>query len=221
MKHLAVIMDGNGRWAEEKSRPRKEGHIAGAKAFIQSVKDFLELDLEYLTVFAFSTENNNREKTEVDGILEVVNFYLKQEIMPLLYRYPFKVRFIGDKKGLPMELVETMDNLTKINETCSKMVIIALNYGGINEVVRACNKIDGEITEEKLLDSLDTSGFPNPEAVVRYGGYKRLSNFMPMQTIYSELFFLDKYWPDYDKQDFINVIEEMKNIKRNFGEVKR
>ena len=146
-------MDGNGRWAEEQSRSRKEGHIAGAKAFIQSVKDFIELDLEYLTVFAFSTENNNREKTEVDGILEVVNFYLKQEIMPLLYRYPFEVRFIGDKKGLPMELVETMDNLTKINETCLKTVIIALNYGGINEVVRACNKIDGEITEEKLLDS--------------------------------------------------------------------
>ena len=173
MKHLAVIMDGNGRWAEEKSRPRKEGHIAGAKAFIQSVKDFLELDLDYLTVFAFSTENNNREKTEVDGILEVVNFYLEQEIKPLLNKYPFRVRFIGDKNGLPSQLIDTMDSFTKLNETCSKTVIIALNYGGINEVVRACNKIDGKITEGKLLMSLDTSGIPNPEAVIRYGGYKR------------------------------------------------
>lgn len=218
MKHLAVIMDGNGRYAESKGWERSKGHEYGALAFENACRDFVNLPLEVLTVYAFSTENNSRPKKEVSNILGVIAYFLEKRIYPFAREKGVSVRFIGRTDGLTQELKSVIAFAPRF-ET-GKTIVIAINYGGIDEICRAFKKMsnDGKpFTEDILTNYLDTAGLPFPEAVLRYGGYNRLSNFMPVQTAYSELFFTDKFWPDYDKQDFCDVINAFEKIKRNFG----
>ena len=218
MQHLAVIMDGNGRWAEIRGLPRSDGHKKGAQAFISALNDFAEMPFNYLTVYAFSTENNTRNKNEVSNILDVIAYFLINNVFKIALEKKFSIEYIGNLEELPNNLQNVIASTPKIES--KKKVIIALNYGGINEICRACKKIQlsrKEINENSLLNALDTSQIPNPDAVLRYGGYKRLSNFLPIQTIYSELFFIDKLWPDYHKEDFWEVYRNFVKIKRNFG----
>lgn len=221
MQHLAVIMDGNGRWAEDKDLPRSDGHIQGAKAFEQALCDFLAMPFDYFTVYAFSTENNSRNKDEVSNILRVIAYFLEYRIYPFAKNNGIKVNFIGDINSLPKFMKETVDK-APIVYGVHKFVNIALNYGGLDEICRTCKRIlenNEDINPKTLLKYSDTHDMPNPDVILRYGGYKRLSNFLPMQSIYSELFFTDKYWPDYSPEDFLSVISRFERIKRNFGGV--
>lgn len=223
MKHLAVIMDGNGRWAEQRGLLRSVGHEKGANAFVEAIRDFVSLPLEVMTFYAFSTENNNRNEEEVSNILNVIAYFLQSKVFDFARENNIEVVFIGDLEKLPDDLQKTIYSFPRIVNP-KKTLVIAVNYGGVNEVVRAVNKLimlNAPVTEKSLLNALDTGKIVPPEAVLRYGCYRRLSNFLPLQTVYSELFFIDKLWPDYSKEDIIKVMQEFDSIKRNFGEVKK
>ena len=218
MKHLAIIMDGNGRYALSRGLTREEGHIAGAEAFVSLIRDFSSFPLDVMSVYAFSTENANREQNEVDSLLEIIRSFLEKRVYPLASELRISIAFIGKIAALPDSLQKTIKKAPFFHE--GKTMLIALNYGGTDEVARAAMKVaeSGEpITQENVKKNLDTAGFPDPEALIRYGGYKRLSNFMPLQTTYTELFFLDKLWPEYEKKDVQDVMRSYEGIKRNFG----
>ena len=227
MKHLGIIMDGNGRWAQERSLPRTAGHEKGAISLCKLLDDFVSLDVDVLTVYAFSTENEKRSKEEVGNILGVIAYFLSHQIKEIADKNSLKIRFIGNLSRLPEELNAIISelNASTINND-GKTVVFAIGYGGIDEVTGAIDRIMkrraflddySPVTEEELYNNLYTAGLPMPDAILRYGGSKRLSNFLPLQSIYSELFFTNKYWPDYDKEDIEKVIKDFDAIKRNFG----
>lgn len=219
MKHLAVIMDGNGRWAVNKGQNRSQGYRYGAEALVRLLEDFLTLPLSVLTVYAFSTENNTRDNEEVSNIYSVIASFLLNRVFPFCKENDVALRFIGDLDGLPAQVKEVVEKTTICDG--KKTFVIALNYGGLDEVCRTVNKLLAEkrvsITGKEFLSELDTGRLPPPDAVVRYGGHKRLSNFLPLQCAYSELFFIDKFWPDYERKDIETILDEFLNIKRNFG----
>lgn len=227
MKHITLIMDGNGRWAQRQGMPRSYGHEAGAKALLRAIDAIDETDIEYVTFYAFSTDNNNRNNDEVGSILGIITYFLSEYVKPIISERNYRVRFIGEMRMLPeplLDVINDINNLALNNK--GKMLVFAIGYGGDYEVANAVNVIikqknmlldDKPVTPEELKKALYTVNIPDPDAVLRYGGYKRLSNFMPLQTAYSELFFTDKLWPDFDKEDILKVIEEFAKIKRNFG----
>ncbi len=219
MQHLAVIMDGNGRWAERRGQERSYGYRFGAEALMKLLADFLTLPISVMTVYAFSTENNNRNNKEVSNIFSVIASFLLSGVFPFCEKYNVKIRFIGDINGLPERMQRVLGLAPKKNG--EKTIVIALNYGGTNEVTRAFVRLREKgvenPTEKDLLSCLDTTGLPLPDVVLRYGGYKRLSNFLPIQSAYSELFFTEKLWPDYAREDIEKVLTEYSSIKRNFG----
>ena len=219
MEHLAVILDGNGRWAVNRGRDRSQGYRYGAEALVRLLEDFMSLPILVLTVYAFSTENNSRNNDEVSNIYSVIASFLLKNVFPFCLKNNVALRFIGDIDNLP-EKVKDIVKKTEIKNGI-KTFVVALNYGGINEVCRAVNKFferkRSKITEKDILLSLDTGTLPPPDAVIRYGGYKRMSNFLPLQSVYSELFFIDKLWPDYERNDIVNVLNDFLKIKRNFG----
>lgn len=227
MKHLSVIIDGNGRWAQNRNLPRKEGHAEGAKALCRAIEDFTSMEPEILSVYAFSTENEKRDKDEVANLFGIMAFFFRNEIAALAEKYSLKLRFIGNFRRLPDVLSDVMSDLgAKTLNNKGKTVVFAIGYGGDDEICCAFDRIlkkrwflqdSSPIRKEELYENLYTVGIPFPDAVLRYGGYKRLSNFLPVQTAYSELFFTDKLWPDYEKSDFVKVIEDFSHIKRNFG----
>jgi len=222
--HLAIIMDGNGRFAQGRQIPRIKGHEKGAEACVKCLKDFIASDLACITFYAFSTENANRN--EAAAILKTIEKTLSKDVLTLAKENGLKVRFVGNRELLPDTLKKVVDTLeAECKGNKGKQVVFALGYGGYDEVCRAVDRIiekrgsrRGEkTTVDELKDALDTSGLNDIDAVVRYGGYKRLSNFLPLQTAYSELFFLDKLWPEYEFSDIENVVKEYASIKRKFG----
>lgn len=231
MNHLALILDGNGRWAEQRGLSRSEGHKEGAKAVVKAIEACDELGIKYVSLYAFSAENFKRDSQEVAGIFEAVLQFLKYCILPNMQEKGYSLKVIGDLSKLPEELQSTIARIGKEGADNNKMtIIIAINYGGQQEVVNAVNKIIAKavkaqkgngISYSDIEQSLNTAGMPNPDAVLRYGGYKRLSNFMPLQTVYSELFFVDKLWPDFNKADIEQVLCEYQGIERKFGEVNK
>lgn len=220
-------MDGNGRWAETRGMPRTKGHEEGAKALLRAIDSIDRLDIEYATFYAFSTDNQKRNKEEVGNILGIIAYFLKNYIFQIIKDRNYRVRFIGELRILPPELLEIITSINKsaLNNK-GRMLIFAIGYGGDMEIVNAINFLlkrknmrldDTPITIEEINECLYTVNIPNPDAVLRYGGYKRLSNFMPLQIAYSELFFTDKLWPDFEETDITQVLEEFIKIKRNFG----
>lgn len=229
MKHLAIIMDGNGRWATMRGLERTAGHAEGAKAVLRAVEAAEQLGLECLSLYAFSTENHRRSKREVLGIFGIIAEFLDEVLLPYAMRKGLRIRFIGDMSRITSELMSSIArvNAATINHT-GMTVVIALSYGGREEVVRAVNLLienkllNGDyrkISYEELEPYLYTVNLPDPDAVWRFGGYQRLSGFMPLQTTYSELFFSDKLWPDFQAEDMFVLAARFAQIKRNFGEV--
>lgn len=227
MKHISFIMDGNGRWAENKNLPRLAGHEAGARALVKAIEELNALKLECASFYAFSTDNEKRNDQEVSNILGVIAYFLTNDITLLIKKYGLQVRIIGDIKRLPSKLVSIVCD---INTLClnnkGMKVLLAIGYGGDTEVCNAFDAIlkrrtflkdNTPVTKEELFSALYTVNVPNPDLVIRYGGYHRLSNFMPLQTAYSELFFTDTYWPDFDIAEVTDIIEKFQSIKRNFG----
>ena len=229
-RHVAVIMDGNGRWAQSRGRPRLFGHHAGAKRVREIVNVCPKLGVKYLTIFAFSTENWKRTQTEVSGLMKLFRRYIQREAQGLL-REGVRVRFIGDRVRLDERLVRMMDDLELLtSDNDAVHLTIALNYGGRDEVARATKRLAydveqgrlsyKDVTDETLAKYLDTSVLPDPDLVVRTSGEARISNFLLWQSAYAEYEFIDTLWPDFTEAEFAQVVGRYGARDRRFGAVK-
>lgn len=225
--HVSFIMDGNGRWAEAQSRERGFGHEAGARALVRAISQLNELSLDCVSFYAFSTDNEKRQAKEVSGILGIIAYFLKTEIAPLVKELDLRFRVIGDLKRLPEKLADIICEINTLALNNKGMtVVLAIGYGGDTELCAAFDNLlrrrefikdKSPLTVAELRGALYTASLPDPDMVIRYGGYRRLSNFMPLQTAYSELCFTDTLWPDFDIGEVAKFIEEFKTVKRNFG----
>lgn len=229
-RHVAIIMDGNGRWAQQRGRPRLMGHHAGAKRVREIVEACPDHGVEYLTIYAFSTENWKRTQSEVAGLMSLFRRYIEKEANALRAEN-VRVRFIGDRMQLDPKLVRLMDNLEDRTKDCTRVnLTIAINYGSRDEVGRAINslardvkagQLDPErIDEQTLTRYLDTCVLPDPDLVIRTSGEARVSNFLLWQSAYAEYEFSETLWPDYSAAEFAKSIDRFKNRDRRFGGVK-
>ncbi len=229
-RHVAVILDGNGRWAKKRLMPRNFGHKAGAKAVEQACEDVWNLGIEYFTVYAFSTENWKRSVEEVTGIMNLLRDYLVDSIERSC-RNNMKVHIIGDRTRLAPDINDAIDKLEDATKDNTGLKFtIALNYGGRDEIKRAVQAIAGEvksgtvdiedITEDMISSHLDTRDLPDPDLMIRTSGEIRTSNFLPWQLAYSEFYFTDVLWPDMKREDFIDAIRYYNGRERRFGGVK-
>lgn len=229
-KHIAIIMDGNGRWAKERNLPRSMGHKAGVETLRIILKESVRLGIKNLTVYAFSTENWGRPKDEVNTLMKLFVNYAKNELKEC-NENGVRINLLGDISGLPKEcknaLNEAME-ITKNNTTIN--LNMALNYGGRDEIIRAMkliakdiknNKLQEEDINEKIIEQyLYTSGIPDPDLIIRPSGEKRLSNFLLWQCAYSEFWYSDINWPDFKEKDLRKAIFDYQNRDRRFGKVK-
>lgn len=221
--HVALILDGNGRWATKRHLPRTVGHQAGIEAVKKAVDAGQELGIKILSFFAFSTENWKRDKEEVDGIFKILKNYIKENEEEYLQKN-LKLVTMGDLTKLPMGLCEDIESLKEKTKNNSGMIVnIGLNYGGRDELVRAFNRLaaDGktEISEADIKNELYTADLPDPDLIVRTSGEQRLSNFMLYQSAYSELYFPKVLWPDFSKKHLLKAIKEFGKRNRRFGNV--
>ena len=227
--HVAIIMDGNGRWATQRGRPRLFGHHAGARRVGEMVEACPDLGVKYLTIFAFSTENWKRTQSEVAGLMKLFRRYIEREAKAL-FQNGVRVRFIGDRQKLDDKLVSLMDNLELYTSGNDKVhLTIALNYGGRDEVTRAAQRLAFEVEQgrlspkdvnaETLAKFLDTRFLPDPDLVIRTSGEARISNFLLWQTAYAEYEFVDTLWPDFNAEEFGKILSRYGNRERRFGAV--
>jgi len=221
LNHVAIIMDGNGRWGLIHKRSRNFGHKVGLKNIEKIINISIEKKIKFLTLFVFSTENWKRPKNEVNYLFKLLENFLKNKINKL-NKENIKLKILGKKifsKKLNKLLVET-EKLTKSNSNIQ--INLALNYGSRNEIIdtiKFLNKKKISINENNISNNLYTKNIPDPEILIRTGNTKRLSNFLLWQLSYSEIFFVKKLWPDFSVEDFLTIIHEYKNIKRNFGSI--
>ena len=220
-RHIGIIMDGNGRWASKRLLPRTAGHREGVKNITPVVSAALNVGVRAVTLYAFSSENKNRPKDEVDSLVDLIRKRLKPMTRELLERGA-RVMFSGDVDYFPDDVVKIMDEIERERTDIDAQVVnIALNYGGRAEIVRAAKLAVkcGEISEETIANNLYTAQLPELDMVVRTGGEKRLSNFMIYQAAYSELFFTDTLWPDFSEKELIGMIAEFGKRVRRFGKL--
>ena len=228
-RHIAIIMDGNGRWAKKRGLPRNAGHSAGAEAFRRIANYCRTLGVEYLTVYAFSTENWKRSEEEVSGIMKLLAKYLTEALRDMEKNH-VRFRFFGDLSKLSPPLQKLcLDAQERSSEYHEVQVNFCLNYGGRDEIIRAIKAYaqdvkDGNVeiealTEEIFSDYLDSAGVPDPELVIRPSGELRTSNFLPWQTVYSEFVFMNVLWPDFSPEDLDAAIAEYQRRNRRFGGV--
>lgn len=227
--HVAIIMDGNGRWAKARGLPRVAGHRAGVEALRQTVRAAGELGIEWLTVYAFSSENWSRPKSEVSDLMGLLKLFIRRDLAEL-HKHGVRVRVIGERDGLDKDirsLLEEAEELTRANKSLN--LVIAFNYGSRDEIVRAARKaalavkagkIDVDSIDADMLGAfLDTSGIPDPDLVIRTSGELRLSNFLLWQAAYAELVFLPCYWPDFGRADLAEALRSYASRERRFGGV--
>lgn len=222
-RHIAIIMDGNGRWAKKRGLPRTAGHKVGAETFRKIALYCKALGVEYLTIYAFSTENWKRPADEVSTLMSLLKKYM-QEAIDTMERDQMKLRFFGDLTALSPEL---QDLAHKANEVADRVegfqANLCINYGGRDEILhaaRACAAAGEEMTEENLEKYLYSAGIPNPELIIRPGGELRLSNFLLWQCAYSEFYFCNTLWPDFGEKDLDEAIVAFQQRDRRFGGVK-
>ena len=223
-KHIAIIMDGNGRWAKNRSLPRTAGHAAGSKTFKDIARYCNKIGLKYLTVYAFSTENWKRPKEEVDNIMKIFKEYL--EDTKSFKDENIQLQFIGDRSVLDEEIQRLMTECEKESADSTGLHLnIAINYGGRDEIVHAVKQIVAEgidandITEQMISDKLYTSGQPDPDFIIRPSGEYRLSNYLIWQSAYAEYWFSDILWPDFKPSDLDKAIQDYNKRNRRFGGV--
>ncbi len=226
-KHIAIIMDGNGRWAKKRGLPRKAGHKAGAETLEKIISAARELGLEHLTVYAFSTENWKRSQEEVDAIMNLLRQYLKNYFKKFI-KDDVRMDVIGDINRLDADIQKQIMEIEQLSkEKTGLFVHIALNYGGRDELRRAMTKMAQEVVEGRVLPEemtedciagyLDTAGTPDPELVIRTSGEERISNFLLWQAAYSEFYFCDTLWPDFTKTELEKAVFAYQNRERRFG----
>ncbi len=225
--HIAIIMDGNGRWAKARGLPRVAGHQRGADAVRRVVKSCRERGVGYLTLYAFSSENWKRPPTEIDDLMGLLRHYLRRELNEL-HKNGVRVRFIGERDRLAGDIVAMLDEAeTRTKDNQALTLIIALSYGGQNEIVLAARRLAedvakgdisvSDITIDSFADALETAGIPDPDLLIRTSGEQRLSNFLLWQSAYSELVFMDTLWPDFDDQTLSDAIADFHRRERRYG----
>ena len=219
--HVAIIMDGNGRWATKRGLPRKLGHREGVKAIERTIKSCKKLGIKYCTFFAFSTENWKRSQEEIDGIFSLLRDYLKKDDN-IFIKEKIKVESIGVLDPFPEDLKQSLEDIKRQTKQFEDVVVcFALNYGGRDDIIRAVNKLIKigykEITEENLINTLDTHKFPAPDLIIRTSGEKRISNFLLFQMAYSEFYFLKVYWPDFNEKHLLKALKNYEKRDRRFG----
>ena len=228
--HIAIILDGNGRWAKAKGMPRGYGHIKGCANLEQVCYDIKDLGVKYLTVYAFSTENWKRSREEVDGLMKLFRSYLKKCIK-ISRDNKMKIKIIGDISAFAPDIQESIHNLEEFSKDYDELYFqIAMNYGSRDEITRGMKKMaqdvaDGklspdEVTEIRIESYLDTAGVPDPDLLIRTSGEQRLSNFLMWQLAYTEFYFTDVAWPDFHKPELIQAIEKYNQRDRRYGGVK-
>ena len=228
-QHVAIILDGNGRWAKKRHLPRGFGHKAGASTMEQIMEDAWDLGIKYLTVYVFSTENWKRSVEEVKGIMNLLRDYLKKSIEKS-NKNNMRVRVIGDRTKLDPDIIQAISDLEEATKNNDGLQFnMALNYGGRDEIRRAVRSIasdvkDGvlsvdDITEDLISSRLDTGGIPDPDLLIRTSGEIRLSNYLPWQLAYSEFYFCDTLWPDFNKEELKKAIDYYNGRDRRFGGV--
>lgn len=228
-RHIAIVMDGNGRWAKKRNLPRVAGHNAGMQALKEIVKDASVLGVKHLTVYAFSTENWKRPEEEVKGIFKLLILYMEKELTEL-HKNNVKVNILGDYKEIPSKALASLDySLETTKNNTGLQFNIALNYGGRREILRAAYLLAKELsegtitqsdfTEEKLEEKLYTKGIPDPDLVIRTSGEMRLSNYLLWQSAYSEFVYTDVLWPDFKAADLEAAIASFQHRKRRYGGV--
>lgn len=226
-RHVAIIMDGNGRWAEERHRPRLFGHRAGVDSVREIVECARTLGIDFLTLYAFSTENWNRPEGEVSGLMGLLKNYLQAELTTML-RNGVRLQCIGLLQSLPDDVLDILQRTIEETRACTGMTLnLALNYGGRSELLSAMKEIARQcqegsldwqsLTESTINDHLFTAGQPDPDFLIRTGGENRLSNFLLWQVSYAELYFTETKWPDFRKEQFLKAIESFSRRQRRFG----
>lgn len=229
-KHIAIIMDGNRRWAKSKGKPAGFGHKEGAKVLEKIVRYANKIGIEHITVYAFSTENWKRSQEEVSTLMGILRWYLKDCVKKSM-KNNVRCRVIGRKEELSPDIVQSIENLEeKTKNNTGLNFTIAINYGGRDEITRAVKKIAADvkagkinpddITEQTITDNLDTRELPDPDLLIRTSGEQRLSNYLPWQLAYTEFYFTDTYWPDFSKEELIKAFEKYNKRERRFGGVK-
>ena len=226
--HIAIILDGNGRWAKKRGMPRSFGHVKGCENLEDICEVAKELGVKYLTVYAFSTENWKRSKEEVDGLMKLFRNYLKKCIK-ISQKNNMRVKVIGDITAFDSDIQESIEKLEDFSKDFTDLHFqIALNYGSRDEITRAVNrmledqkagKLETPVSEDTISGYLDTAGLPDPDLMIRTSGEQRLSNYLLWQLAYSEFYFTDVPWPAFTKEELIKAIEEYNHRHRRFGGV--
>ena len=225
--HVAIIMDGNGRWAKARGLPRTEGHRRGADSVKRTVEAAVELGVAYLTLYGFSSENWKRPATEIDDLMGLLRRYLQSEIAEL-HKERIRLRVIGERQRLPQDIARLITEAETRTKDCDRLnLTVALSYGGRQDIVAAARNLaeavaagrlsPDQIDEPGFSEALSTRGVPDPDLVIRTSGEKRISNFLLWQSAYSEFVFTDRLWPDFGKEDLADAIREFQRRDRRYG----
>ena len=223
LNHVAIIMDGNGRWGLKKGRSRSYGHLKGLNIVNNVIKLSIEQKIPYLTLYTFSTENWKRPEEEINFLFDLIRKSIKKNLKKII-KQGIKINIIGKRKKLPADIVRSLKLIEKKTKKNNAITInLALNYGSKEEIVDACRKFAFEknkkIDIKNFQKKLYTKNMPDPDILIRTGGTRRLSNFLLWQLAYAEIFFIDKLWPDFNENDYNKIISKFHKIKRNFGKI--
>ena len=209
INHVAIIMDGNGRWGKKKRKTRNFGHLNGVKIIERLVKDSIKIKIPILTFYVFSTENWKRPKSEINFLFKLINYYFVKEIDRIV-KNNIRINIIGNIKDLPKKIKNHLQTCMYRTRSCKKILVnLAINYGSKDEIINAIKKLKRKkknISVKNLVKYLYTSNLPDPDFLIRTGGKKRLSNFLLWQLAYTEIFFIDKLWPDFNENDFNKIV---------------
>ena len=219
LNHIAFIMDGNGRWGNKKRKGRNFGHLKGVETVKKIVKASLKLDIPIITFYVFSSENWKRPKNERNFLFKLIQNYFSKEIKSII-KQGIKINILGDLKKFSSNLKSTLREAVLLTIKNKKITVnLAINYGSKEEIFQALKKSKNNLSIKNFEKNLYTKGLPNPDILIRTGGYQRLSNFLLWQLAYTELFFLKKLWPDFNSNDLLKIISNYKKTQRNFGKI--
>jgi undecaprenyl diphosphate synthase len=222
LNHVSFIMDGNGRWGKKKNKSRNYGHLEGVKTVKKVVDASLKLKIPIITFYVFSTENWKRPKKEINFLFGLIGSYFKKEISNII-KNKIKINIIGKINSLPIKIRKVLnETINKTKNNKNLIINLALNYGAKEEIINSIKKINNKkinINEVNIGKNLYTANLPDPDILIRTGGQKRLSNFMLWQLAYTEMYFIDKLWPEFNSNDLKKIISNYKNIKRNYGAI--
>ncbi|MBR1812701.1 MAG: isoprenyl transferase [Lachnospiraceae bacterium] len=228
-QHVAIILDGNGRWAKAKGLPRHMGHVEGCKTVERTVEDAARLGIRYLTVYGFSTENWKRSEEEVSGLMDLFRYYMVR-LLKIAKAQNVRVKSIGDRTRFAKDIIEGINRLEEeTKDNTGLTFIIAVNYGSRDEMIRGMKRMlqdaqsgalaAEDLNEERFASYLDTAGIPDPDLLIRTSGEMRLSNYLLWQMAYTEFYFTDIYWPDFNREELVKAIEKYNKRERRFGGV--